>query len=204
MTSARQDAVQFARRVLANQPLYLDTETTGIDRFSEIVEICLISDQNQVIFESLVKPTRRIPADATRIHGITQEMVHDAPTWLHVWPEVELLLASRQIGIYNADFDLRLLQQTHARYGLAWSPPAGTSFFCIMRLYAQYYGEWDRYKGSYRWQSLEAAGRQSKIPLPNTHRAKDDTLLARAIRIILLLVDKINRDSNESSDQDLI
>lgn len=181
MISARQEAIQIARRMLANQPIYLDTETTGVDRFSEIVEICLVSDHNQVLFESLVKPTRKIPSDATRIHGITQEMVHDAPTWLHIWSEVESHLIDRQIGIYNAEFDLRLIQQTHARYGLTWNTPPGSSYFCIMKLYAQFYGEWDRFKSSYRWQSLEAAGRQAKIPLLNTHRAKEDTLLARAI-----------------------
>jgi hypothetical protein len=32
-----------------------------------------------------------------------------------------------------------------------------------------------------KWQSLDAAGRQCRLPLTNTHRAKDDTLLARAV-----------------------
>jgi hypothetical protein len=36
-------------------------------------------------------------------------------------------------------------------------------------------------RGAYRWQSLEAAGRQCHILLKNTHRALDDCLLAREI-----------------------
>jgi hypothetical protein len=43
-----------------------------------------------------------------------------------------------------------------------------------MKLYADFIG-------SRRWQRLEEAGRQCRLELPNSHRAKDDTLLARAV-----------------------
>jgi DNA polymerase III epsilon subunit-like protein len=88
-------------------------------------------------------------------------------------------LDGRQVGIYNADFDLRMLRQSNAKFNLRWE--IDTSFFCIMKLYAQFYGSWNNARRSYRWHSLEAAGRHCRIPLPNTHRAKDDTLLARSV-----------------------
>jgi DNA polymerase III epsilon subunit-like protein len=50
-----------------------------------------------------------------------------------------------------------------------------------MHLYAQFHGEWDRRRGSFRWQKLESAARQNGILLRNTHRACDDALLTRAV-----------------------
>jgi len=181
MIPARQQAIQIARSKLALDPLYLDTETTGLERSSEIIEICILDNQGAALFQSLVKPLRRIPNDAIRIHGITNEDVQRAPNWLVVWPQVENLLAGRTVGIYNAEFDLRMIQQTHTFYNIRFTSITPFSPFCIMKLYAQYHGDWNRARGSYRWHSLEDAGRYCRIPLPNSHRAFDDTLLARAI-----------------------
>jgi hypothetical protein len=64
---------------------------------------------------------------------------------------------------------------------MIWKRPEGMRDFCIMKLYAQYYGQWNSRRGDYRWQSLDAAGRQCRIPLPNSHRAKDDALLTKAV-----------------------
>jgi DNA polymerase-3 subunit epsilon len=50
-----------------------------------------------------------------------------------------------------------------------------------MELYAMFYGDRDPYRGSFRYQSLEIAGRQCGINLPNAHRAVDDCLLTRAV-----------------------
>ena len=181
MMNARGQAIQIAREKLALNPLYLDTETTGRERISEIIEISIIDDLGQVVFESLVKPTKIIPLDVMRIHGITNEMVKDAPNWMNVWPRVREALAGRSVGIYNADFDLRLIRQTLEKFRMPWSPPQNFVSFCIMKLYAQYKGEWNNKRGSYRWYSLEDAGQQCRIPLPNSHRARDDSLLARAV-----------------------
>jgi DNA polymerase III subunit epsilon len=178
--SPRQSAIQIARQWLTHQPVYLDTETTGLEKSSEIIEICVIDDSNQVLFQSLVKPTSRIPSEALRIHGITDEMVKTAPAWFNVWPKIEAVLAGQQVGIYNADFDLRLIQQTNARYHIRWERHDSNAF-CIMKLYAQFYGLWNRAYGNYRYFSLETARQHCHIPLPNAHRALDDALLARAV-----------------------
>jgi DNA polymerase-3 subunit epsilon len=85
------------------------------------------------------------------------------------------------IGIYNVDFDLRMMRQSHQMNWLRWTDPPGAEFFCIMKLYAQFWGQWNPKYGNYRWQSLDQAREQSKIHLPNSHRAKDDTLLTRAL-----------------------
>jgi DNA polymerase III epsilon subunit-like protein len=180
-SGARKEAIQIAQKWVTKQPVYIDTETTGTGPDAGIVEIAVIDHDGSVLVDSLVKPVGTIPANATAIHSITNEMVREAPRWEKVWQDVEKAVSNRAVGIYNADFDLRMMRQSHQINWMQWYPPEGTEFFCIMKLYAQFYGAWNSRRGSFRWQSLEAAGRQCDLPLPNSHRAKDDTLLTLAV-----------------------
>ena len=61
----RRSAIEMAREMVARRPVYLDTETTGLDEQSEIVEISLIDSDGSVLLDTLVKPLERIPAGAT-------------------------------------------------------------------------------------------------------------------------------------------
>lgn len=178
--SARKSAILAAQAQVRLRPVYLDTETTGLGAADQVVDICVLDYDGAVLVNSLVKPKGKIPDDVIRIHGITNEMVRGAPTWPEIWPEVEAALAGRCVAIYNAEFDVRMMQQSHIKHRLAWELN-GAAFFCIMKLYAQFHSEWDSFHGSYRWQKLEAAGRQCRIALPNAHRAHADALLARAV-----------------------
>lgn len=179
MNPRQMAVIQRAQAILADRPLYLDTETTGLDKRAEIVEVALIDHDGAVLLDSLVKPTRRIPWDATRVHHINDAMVADAPTWAELWPQIQVLLNGRRVGIYNAEFDLRMIAQSHAAHKVA-DTNAGSNAFCIMKLYAEFFGEQGSY-GDFRWQSLEKAARQCRIQLPNSHRAGADALLARAV-----------------------
>jgi DNA polymerase-3 subunit epsilon len=172
-------AIQKAQYYARLRPVYLDTETTGLDGRAEVVEICLVDDEGQALVDTLVRPQRPIPPEATRVNGISNAMVKDAPTWPEVWPQVAAHLCVRAAGIYNAEFDIRMLRQTNRLYGLPWFDPE-PEFFCIMQLYARFHGAPGRYYGP-RFQSLANAGQQCGIALPNAHRARADTLLARAI-----------------------
>jgi len=176
----RRESIQQACLLLGTNPLYLDTETTGLHQSAEVIEIGVIDDQENVLIDSLVKPRGKIDPAAGRIHGITSKMLADAPAWDQVWSQVEAVLLDRRIGVYNVEFDLRLLKQSHNRYWLRWTLP-DSSFFDIMKMYAHYYGDWDPYHRTFRYQSLELAGRQCGIRLPNAHRAIDDCLLTRAL-----------------------
>ena len=176
----RRSAIEMAREMVARRPVYLDTETTGLDERSEIVEISLIDSDGSVLLDTLVRPLERIPAGATEVHGITNAMVADAPSWKAVWPRVGELIAKRPVAIYNAQYDLKLMKQSHTAHGLRWNA-RGAKFFCVMETYAQFYGAWNAYYGSYRWQKLEDAGRQCQIALPNSHRALADAALAREV-----------------------
>ncbi len=175
----RQRILETARKVLAARPVYLDTETTGLDRSDEIIEISIIDDDGQVVYESLGKPSAPIPPASTQIHGIRNEDVQSARTWPTVWPQVRNALFGRVVVIYNEEFDLRMMQQSHARYRLPWKEKFNS--FDLLKLYAEFRGEWDGVRRSYRYHSLAKAGQQCGLSLPNAHRATADTLLTRAL-----------------------
>jgi DNA polymerase-3 subunit epsilon len=177
--SPRQQAVELACKVIAQQPVYLDTETTGLESSDEIVEISIVNHEGQVLFNSLVRPTQPIPAKATSIHGITNEEAQKGTPWPFVWQQIRPLLMNKTIVAYNSDFDYRMLQQSHARHKLPWKDRL--YFFDLLKLYAQWRGEWDPQRRSWRYFSLDAAGKSAKIELPNAHRATADTLLTRAL-----------------------
>jgi DNA polymerase-3 subunit epsilon len=178
--NSRKEAAQDARRFLDRQPLYLDTETTGTGPDAEIIEIGIIDHDGVVLVDTLVKSVGRIEPDAFRVHGITSEMLSDAPSWSEVWPKVESAISGKLVGVYNLEFDLRMMEQSHKKVWLPWSSLPG-DYFCVMKLYARFYGKWNPRYGNYRWQSLENAARQCNISTPQTHRAVDDVMLTRAL-----------------------
>ncbi len=175
----RQRAVEYARMMIEKQPVYIDTETTGLDRSDEIVEICIVDHDGQVLLESLIKPSRPIPPDSIRVHNITDEMVAGAPTWPALWPTVRANLFNRVVAAYNSDFDLRMMMQSHGRYRLPWRE--NFAMLDILKLFSDFRGEWDPMRRSMRYFRLQDAGSFFNIAIPNAHRAAADTLLARAV-----------------------
>jgi DNA polymerase-3 subunit epsilon len=176
----RLEAIMMAKQKISLNPVYLDAETTGTGELDEIIEIAIVDYDGTILIDSFVQPIGNISPEAYAIHGITNDVLNDAPTWVEVWHQVKDALQGRVVGIYNADFDIRMMQQTHQISGMDWHPPF-TGNFCIMKLYAQFYGEWNPSARDYRWQKLDTARWQTNLKIPNSHRAKDDTLLARAL-----------------------
>jgi DNA polymerase III subunit epsilon len=152
----RDSSITWARSFLQENKdaLILDTETTGLDWDDEIVQVCVINSLGDVLLNTLVNPVRLIPAEVTAIHGITNEMVKDAPMWLGVYWRLREITEGKIIATYNLDFDYRMIEQSGRRFdGL---PVLGVKrSHCAMRKYAAYYGEWNDYFGSYKWQKLE-------------------------------------------------
>ena len=174
------NAIQTAREWLQMKPVYLDTETTGLDGRAQVCDIAIIDHNGDVLLDTLIKPTRPIPAAATRVHGISNSDVADAPTFANIAPNLHQLIDNKLIVIYNAQFDIQMLTQSARAHGIKESPVA--DWACAMNLYAAYWGAWSNYHQSYTWQKLSDAARQCGIQLPATlHRARADAELTRQI-----------------------
>ncbi len=173
MPTNRQRAIQSAKTYWGLKPVFIDTETTGLHGSAEIIEISVVDFEGQKLVDTLIKPRRAVPLEAIQVHGITNQMLLEAPKWEEAWPDIQAVLQGRYIGVYNVDFDLRMLKQSHRLNGLVWTIPE-QRFFCVMKLFSQY-------QSASHWLTLEAAGRRLGIPLPNAHRALQDALLARAV-----------------------
>jgi DNA polymerase-3 subunit epsilon len=180
MQKHREQAIRIARSMLEMEPVYIDTETTGFEETDTLVEIAVLDTDGSLLYESLVKPSKPIPPGATRVHGITDATVAFSPGWKQIWPEVKAVLKGRVAGFYNAQFDLRMIRQTCGLNGIPWEYPLEDDF-CVMELFARYYGTPGREPGQFRWHKLEFAGSFFNIPEPNAHRAKDDALLTRLV-----------------------
>lgn len=155
MSDDHQRASAWARTMLSTRDwAVLDTETTGLSREDEIVQIAILAADERVLIDTLIRPTRPIPPDATAIHGITDRDVASAPIFPEIYDRLRAMLADRRVVIYNAEFDLRLLNQTLLKYGMPiWNfPPDRVE--CAMLRYSAWKGEiWG--DGSYKWQRLE-------------------------------------------------
>lgn len=189
-SSSRSQAIQAARTALALKPVFIDTETTGLDSRSEIIEIVVVDSDGSTLLNTMVKPRSPIPQDATRIHGITDEMVSNAPRWIILWEQVRGLFFNQTLAIYNAEFDLRMIEQTNRLNGIpSWRP--GSVPVDIMKIYADYRSVWDPYHNSNKIFKLEEAGQHFRIPIPNSHRALDDTKLARELLLRIAESDEL-------------
>lgn len=178
-TSGRDNAISNAKRWLADKPVYIDTETTGLEKTDEVIEISIVDHDGSQLFTSLIKPSRAIPIEAQKIHGITNEMVATAQSWPILWPTIRNYLYGRTIAAYNAPFDLRMMEQSHARYKIPWRE--NLKFVDVLPLFSDYRGIWNPVRGSMRYFKLEEAGQFFDISLPNAHRSTADSLLTRAV-----------------------
>jgi DNA polymerase III subunit epsilon len=175
---ARTKAITWAMAAIDDpRVIYLDTETTGFGPRAEIVDIAVVNAAGEVVLESLVQPNRRIPADATAIHGITNADVKNAPAWCELYEDLLRVLAGRRVIVYNVIFDRQMVNQACDRYSL---PAPAADWECAMRKYAGFYGNWDAGKRWYRFQKLERAVLAFGAE-PGGHRAAADAIACRAV-----------------------
>ncbi|WLQ14417.1 3'-5' exonuclease [Hahella aquimaris] len=149
----------------------LDTETTGLDDQAEVIEVSVMDMRGNVLFDQLVRPLNPVPADASEIHGVTNEKLADKPNFPDVYHSLKRVISGKTVVAYNANFDNRLLMQTCSAYGL---PMIEADWRCAMMAYARYWGEVDAKRGGYRRQSLAKAAAQMGITVNGAHRAVAD------------------------------
>ena len=99
---------------------FIDLETTGVslstDRIVEIAMVKILPDGNKQAKRKLLNPQIPIPQSATDIHGITDAMVKDAPTFKQSANEIKQFIDGCDLGGYNSNrFDIPMLMEEFLR-----------------------------------------------------------------------------------------
>lgn len=96
--------------------IVLDTETTGMDPFAgdRIIEIGAVELENHLptgkTCQIYINPERDIPAEATAVHGITNDFVKDKPIFSQCYSAFMDFIGDDSIlVIHNAEFDMKFL-----------------------------------------------------------------------------------------------
>jgi DNA polymerase III subunit epsilon len=102
---------------------FLDLETTGVnlstDRIVEIAIVKVMPDGSRQVKRKLINPERPIPKESSNIHGISDEMVKDAPTFKQAGNEIKQFLEHCDLGGYNSNrFDIPMLMEEFLRAGM--------------------------------------------------------------------------------------
>ncbi len=101
----------------------IDLETTGInfgsDRIIEIAIVKIMPDGKKIVKRKLINPEMPIPPASTDVHGITDAMVKDAPTFKQVANEMKQFIENCDLAGYNSNrFDIPMLAEEFLRIGM--------------------------------------------------------------------------------------
>lgn len=114
--------------LILERPLVVfDIESTGLsprkDRIVELAAIKVMPDGTEISKCWLMNPEVKIPAETTAIHGISNELVKDCPTFKDNAEEIFEFFRDADLSGFNADrFDIPCLEEEFARVGLAFNP----------------------------------------------------------------------------------
>ncbi|MDJ0759224.1 MAG: exonuclease domain-containing protein [Woeseiaceae bacterium] len=158
----------------------VDVETTGgRGEQHRVTELGAVRVRNGEIvdrYQTLLNPQRGIPANITRLTGITPAMVADAPYFSDVADEFATFLEGGIFVAHNVDFDYRFIAQEFGRLGRTFRMPRLCTCASMRKLYPG--------RKSY---SLAALTSDFGIRLDSHHRALCD---AEAAAELLLLINE--------------
>ncbi|MFU8863209.1 MAG: exonuclease domain-containing protein [Rhodobacterales bacterium] len=106
-----------------------DTETTGLlpdkDEVVQIGALRVVNCQQASgeVLDLLVNPGRPIPARSTAVHGVTNEMVKDAPDMAHAGRRFHSFARDAVLVAHNAPFDMAFFHRHAVSIGAAFDNP---------------------------------------------------------------------------------
>lgn len=146
----------------------LDVETTGYSwEEDEIIEIgCLKVVGGEIVdtFSTLVNPRRLISPSITRLTGISNEMVKDAPVMAEIIAELHAFIGNLPVVAHNAAFDGGFLRRAYEVHSI---PAAPIVMADTLRLSRRAFPDLPNHK-------LETIIRFFALSDSQTHRALDD------------------------------
>jgi|SRR5699024_1673121 len=154
----------------------MDFETASAKRYSAVSLGLAVVRDNKLVdeFYTLIKPDSFFDKRNTRIHGITEADILDAPIFPEVWEQVQQFYTPNQLVIaHNASFDNGVLRETLTHYGIG--VPHYLSLDTV-RTSRKLYPELPNHK-------LNTVSAALGIDLQHHHNALDDTVAAAEILV---------------------
>ena len=154
---------------------FLDVETTGLSPLSghRVCEIAVARFRGGEMtdsFETLINPMWPISPGASRVNGITDDDVREAPRFREVADRVEELMEGAVIVCHNAPFDLSFIGNEFDRVGKQLECYEVIDTLDIARCFF-YFGS----------NSLGNIADELKINTDGAHRAMADVLMTQAV-----------------------
>lgn len=159
----------------------VDIETTGLSNEDSIIEIAavkFVAGEVEDVFCSLVRSKRAIPAAVTRLTGITQSMIVEAPHPGIVIRDFVAFVSGQRLVFHNAPFDMRYISKYLTHFNLQ-VPNRVLDTLPIAR----------KKLPELASHSLSALIQHFGLPVPRSHRAKDDSLATGLLYLALREMD---------------
>ena len=162
--------------------IIVDTETTGLIEADGnplpnqpyIIEIFALRVSDDDVIEdeyySLVKPPKPLPEVITRINGLTDNALKNAPSFAAVYrPLAEIFLSCHTFVAHNAPFDVGMLSNELRRIDKHCQFPWPPVMYCTV--------EQSMHLRGYRLKLQELHEIATGLPdIPNAHQAKADVM----------------------------
>lgn len=134
---------------LKGKAIAFDIETTGLGEDDEILQISIVDEDMNIIFDSYLKPERHTEwEEAQTIHHITPEMVKDAPTLNEVGDKLINIFDACEsvIGYNHIQFDVPFIERELDHSIIK-------PLHDVMYMYANYIRDENKY-GTYNFKKL--------------------------------------------------
>lgn len=170
----------------ADDFICLDCETTGlnvgIDRIIEIAVQHFTFSSVLAEFQTLVDPEMPIPAESTKIHNISDDMVQGKPKLAAILPQVLEMIKGKIIVGHGIGYDISMIQAEADRLGIPCQINKARSIDTV-RL--------GRLFGEAPSNSLQTLAKHFFVEEETAHRAMGDVIVN--IKVFKLLVQKFKR-----------
>ena len=155
--------------------IFYDTETTGVSFGKDcIIELAGYDPDGDEGFSVLINPECHIPEGATKVHGITDEMVADAPVFGEIWERFVAFCGDDALLIaHNNDgFDIHFLRHECEKHSVVL--PTSWQYLDTLKWARRYRPDLPRH-------SLQYLREIYGVEANNAHRALDDVMVLHQV-----------------------
>jgi len=165
------------RRAATSIFVAVDIETTGLSNDDSIIEIAaarFVDGRVEEVFSSLVRTKRSVPAMVTRLTGITQLMISDAPHPEVVIQDFVDFVSNHRLIFHNASFDMRYIE----KYLTYFNHPTPRRILDTLPIARKKLPQLPNHRLTYLVEHFE-------IPISRSHRAREDSIATGQLYLAL-------------------